>query len=219
MGEVNITYETLFELLRREKMREELQKLDDLFLMDVLNYIKEKKEHLKSLETKEDLFAAEEKRKADIQHDNIRKILKEIYERREKKIIAMALDKSRTCNSVVDTSVLLKEEKILYENLVRLFNSFRKGILFNILETREPFIDMPGFELSAGEPLEPENCEELREESNFEKNKKVKIIEFIPKFVGSDLKEYGPFDNNDITALPEDIAELLIDKGSAEDVN
>ena len=67
MGEVNITYETLFEILRREKNREELQKLDESFFNDVLNYVKEKKQQLNDLQTKDDLFAVEEKKKAEIQ--------------------------------------------------------------------------------------------------------------------------------------------------------
>ena len=118
MGEVNITYETLFELLRREKNREELQKLDDSFLNDVLDYLNEKKQQLELLKTKNDLFAVDEKKKAEIQDENIKKIIRELYERREKKIITIAIDKSRTSESVVDTSTLLKEEKLDRKSVV-----------------------------------------------------------------------------------------------------
>jgi len=40
--EVNITYETLFELMRREKMREDLQEISPSFFDDVLEYLIEK---------------------------------------------------------------------------------------------------------------------------------------------------------------------------------
>ena len=110
MGEINITYETLFELLRREKNREELQKLDETFFNDVVTYLKEQKEFLNEQKTKQDLFAVEELKKAEIQEENIRKILRELYEKREKKMISLALDASRTSSSIIDTSVLLEEE-------------------------------------------------------------------------------------------------------------
>src|SRR3990167_7171650 len=111
MQEVVITYETLFELLKREKERTDLQKLEPTFLSDTINYIKDKK---KILEAKSDsVFAADEGRKTERQLENIYKILKELYERREKKIISMALDRSRTKSSLIDTSALLKEEKVM----------------------------------------------------------------------------------------------------------
>jgi DNA replication initiation complex subunit (GINS family) len=42
MADVKITYETLFDLLRREKNRNELQQLDPSFYLDVVSYLKEK---------------------------------------------------------------------------------------------------------------------------------------------------------------------------------
>jgi len=212
MGDVNITYETLFELLRREKNREELQKLDNSFFDDILGYITEKKEQLGSLQSKDDLFAVEEKKKAIIQDDNIRKILRELYEKREKKIIAMAMDKSRASASVIDTSTLLNKEKVLYDNIVELLNCFRKGILMNLLEGKGAVIC--DSELKIQEPAEKSDEEEKKEEVV----KRVKISEFVEKFIGSDVKEYGPFEDGDTAELPEDVADLLIDKGSAEDL-
>ena len=37
--EVRITYETLYELMRLEKNREEMQKLPDNFIQDTLSYL------------------------------------------------------------------------------------------------------------------------------------------------------------------------------------
>ena len=59
--EVTITYETLFELLRREKERNELQKLDDSFFPNILRYLKDKHTIINQQQT--DLFSAEEKKK------------------------------------------------------------------------------------------------------------------------------------------------------------
>ena len=116
--EVIITYETLFELLQREKERTDLQKLEPTFFNDVIGYIKDKK---KIIEAKNDsMFANEERRKTERQLENIYKIIKELYERREKKIISIALDRSRTKSSLIDTTALLKEEKVVFDALTGL---------------------------------------------------------------------------------------------------
>jgi DNA replication initiation complex subunit (GINS family) len=217
--EINITYETLFELLRREKNREELQNLDETFFNDVAEYLKEIKESIKQQKTKQDLFAAEELKKAEIQEENIRKILRELYERREKKIMSLAMDKSRTASNIMDTSALLEQEKELYDRLVALLDRFRKGILFNLLEAETPLIDTPTIKKPSLEPeIDPEVEKEV--DNVLEKElteKKIKLTEAIPKFISEDLKEYGPFEAAETIILPSTIAELLIDKGKAEE--
>ena len=57
---IPITYETLFEFLRIEKSREELQKLDDGFYNHVIQYLKQKQDMLDKKRHESDLFAAEE---------------------------------------------------------------------------------------------------------------------------------------------------------------
>ena len=214
--EINITYETLFELLRREKNREELQKLDNTFFEDVVNYLKEKKAALDK--PKDDLFAAEERRKADVQFENIKKILKEFYERREKKIISMALDMSRMSmgalnSEIIDTSAMLKEEKELFDCLVEILNDNRKGILYNILETTMPSIECKKEEKTETKEEVSTGSELKKEESA---QKMIRFLHSVPKFVGKDLEEYGPFEKEDIANLPAEIADVLIAKQRTE---
>ena len=45
--DVVITYETLFDILRREKSRDELQELPISFFYDLMNYMNEKNEFIK----------------------------------------------------------------------------------------------------------------------------------------------------------------------------
>ena len=212
MSEINITYETLFELSRREKNRDELQKLDDGFFSDVANYLKEKQQLLG--EQKQDLFAEEEKKKAEKQIENIRKILKELYERREKKILELAMDASRTSSVIIDTSRMLNEEKLFYENTLNILNTFRKGILLNIQHA-----NLPNIEKSEISVEMPEEKEEIKpEESSKEDDiKSIKFTHAVPKFVGPDLGEYGPFSQGDDAELAVEVADVLINKGRAEE--
>ncbi|PIN86170.1 hypothetical protein COV19_06140 [Candidatus Woesearchaeota archaeon CG10_big_fil_rev_8_21_14_0_10_44_13] len=136
--DVNITYETLFEILRREKSREDLQELQESFFQDVIDYLRDKTRIMETSQGK--LFSEEEMEKTRVQIMNIRKILKELYERREKKIIYMALNKSRTKTNIINTSVLLKEEQELYESVNDVLDRFREGILTNVLDKKMPSI-------------------------------------------------------------------------------
>ena len=209
MSEINITYETLFELLRREKNREELQKLEETFFEDVASYLKDKNETIEQLETKQDLFVGEEKAKAEKQIENIRKILKELYEKREKKLIQMAMDASRTASIVMDTTAMLKEEKMFYDGVLGIFNQFREGVLLNLQHAKVP-------EIKEAEKQE-EEAEAKEEKEEEESLKNIKFMHAVPRFVGPDLQEYGPFDEGDTAKLDPEVASVLINKGRAEE--
>jgi len=55
-----------------------------------------------------------------------------------------------------------------------------------------------------------------KEKSEEERIKRIKILKNLPKFVGTDLKVYGPFKEGDMTELPEKEAQLLVSRGIAE---
>ena len=208
MQEVVITYETLFELLKREKERPDLQKLEPTFFSDTISYMKDKK---KILEAKSDsVFAPEERKKTERQLENIFKILKELYEKREKKILQLALDKSRTHSNLIDASALLKEEKAFFDAATALLDSYREAILYTVMNEKLPFM----------QPLEDKRpAAEFKSASEIRKNAKlVRFMQHIPKFVGPELEEYGPFEEEDIANLPAEIADVLISKGKADEI-
>jgi len=200
MGDVIITYETLYEFLRREKYRTEIQKLDKDFFNDIIGYIKDKKDILESQKSKENVFANKEVERTTKQLDSICRILKELYERRETKIINLALINSRS-NSNVDLSVLLPDEVKFYESLKNNLDLYRDGILTNVLEGKLPILEEPKVI-----------------KSNFQNKILIRFINPVPKFVGSNGFTYGPFEDEDIANLPEDIAKLLIEKDRAEEI-
>ena len=214
--EVVITYETLFELLQREKERADLQRLEPTFFNDVIGYIKDKK---KVLEAKNDsVFAQEERKKTERQLDNIYKIIKELYERREKKIISIALDKSRTKSNLIDTTALLKEEKVIFDALTSFLDSYRDSILYSVLNEKMPFMQPNAGKLAHS--MEDRNPKE-EFKTAFELKMPSKLVRFmshVPKFVGPELEEYGPFEEEDIASLPAEVADVLIGKARAEEI-
>lgn len=209
MTEVNITYETLYEILRREKNRAELQELDPLFYQKLVNYIKEKYEILRSQEQKDSIFTTIEVQKTRKQIENIQKITKELYEKRESKIIQIALMNSRTKTVTNDKKFMLNIEKNVYEKIIQNLDKFRGEILHNVI---------------LGKLIETMNVPIVNEPKDLKKveNPKNKVKEVIfkqkmSKFVGTDLNNYGPYEQGDIAQLPEDITSLLLKKNQVEE--
>ncbi len=207
--EVTITYETLFELLRREKERSELQKLDPSFFRNVLRYLKDKQAIMSKKE--EDLASVEEKKKTEEQIGNVKKILRDLYGKREKKIVGMAIDKSKNKSVIVDNSVFLKEEKELFDSFVKLLDSGRDNVLLNVIDLKEP-VSFGGVD---EQPAEKEQTMDLKKKDT----KLVRFLSAVPKFVGKELEEYGPFEEEDIASLPVEIATVLINKGRVEEIS
>ena len=202
MGDVVITYEILYEILRKEKYRAELQKVDENFYASVIKYLQEKLAILESQAKKNSIFASTELEKTQTQLRNVIKILKELYEKRETKIIQFALFSSRSQN-LQDTSTMLPEEYALYCGLKDMFDTYRKGIINNILENK-----MPEIKLVEQKDLKTEEKTD---------SKLVLVLNDVPEFVGPDLNVYGPYKVGETQELPFMVAGMLISTGQAKD--
>ena len=55
----------MYDILRNEKKKEELQKLDETFFIDVISYLKEKESLFDNQKISDDIFAAGERDKID----------------------------------------------------------------------------------------------------------------------------------------------------------
>ena len=223
----------MYEILRREKSKDELQKLDESFFRDVLDYLKEKASIVQEAAGKFDMFSVEEKESTQNQLNNVRRILKEIYEKREKKIIEMALNKSKTNSNIIDTTNLLAKEHELYNETVSTLDSFRKNILLTLLEMKPPEITHQSPPEPKPEPVpepptpepqppvpkpipEPPAPEPVPPEPEPASDKlKVKFLQKVEQFVGKELELYGPFEPETTAELPKEIADILVNKGSA----
>ncbi|MBU0470303.1 MAG: hypothetical protein KKA62_03785 [Nanoarchaeota archaeon] len=141
MDNIKITLETLYDMLRNEKKKEDLQKLDNSFFIDVVSYLREKKALLDLKNNSDELFAASEKDKVEYEMRSIKRILKELYEKREKKILDIAMNRSRTGSDIIDTSSMLREEKIFYDRLLKTLDFYRGGVLLNLFQGELPDIN------------------------------------------------------------------------------
>src|SRR3989344_6755310 len=124
MGEeIAITFQTLYDLLMREKQREELLELEPSFFQDVVQYLQEKVKVWEKVKQDNDLFSIGESEKIESEIKSIRKVLRDLYERREKKIIEFALNRSRV-GQVVGAAHLLDEEKHFFDALVEVLDRY-----------------------------------------------------------------------------------------------
>ena len=117
-----ITYEGVYDLLRKEKIYPELQKIPDTFLTEVISYLSEKTAILESQRQKDSIFAEKEVEKTAKQLENM--------------IVKLALIASKT-DSLSDTD-MLKEEQEMYNALVSNLNFYRENILTRVLDKKQP---------------------------------------------------------------------------------
>ncbi|PIY59931.1 hypothetical protein COY95_04430 [Candidatus Woesearchaeota archaeon CG_4_10_14_0_8_um_filter_47_5] len=209
--EVNITYETLFEFLRREKGRAEIQELEDTFYEDVVSYIKDKETIVATSQT------TEERTRNQIQLDNTKKIFADLYAKRETKIIELALIEVKT-HAPISTAALLAEERHLFQRLVDDLKQVRESVLQRIIAARLP-------QLYAQSPhpsfSHPSSGTEAEESASFGEPITYVFVRFltdVPRFLGEDLEVHGPFKEGDMASIPADIARVLIARDHAKEI-
>jgi DNA replication initiation complex subunit (GINS family) len=229
-----ISYETLFELLRLERSRTELQKIPSNFIHEVESLVTSE---INAINTVED----SEKRKREINLKSTLKIIKEIYERRERKIVIMALDKSKTKSAIIDFTKFLEKEKGMFEKILSVLDSYRLEIVENILnknvsteinKQKETLVENNKKEEIKEEvdetqkiqnPDEKESkdlpsSKELPEDNGTNALRTIRFIKPVPSFLGPELEEYGPFDEEEIANLPSKIVSILVKKERAEEI-
>ncbi len=211
-AELKITYETLFEILRREKDKKELQKLDSDFFNNVQTYFKEKKQGLLKLNN----LSEEEFDALKSQITNAQSIFKRIFDTRERKIIDKAIIKAMTKSDIVDTNNMLEEEKEFFNKLVELLSKNREKT-FNFVFNNKKETQEESQETRADE--QKTSTKQQTEKQSEEKTVIARFIAPVPKFVGLDGKIYGPFSEEEIATLPLEIANILLDKEKIEIIN
>lgn len=118
---------------------------------------------------------------------NLKRVVEEIFLMREKKILNKAMIAAHTKE--------ISDEKMAHQEK----DTFRK--LLRILE------DFSEFEESLFGEKEKKDSQLVS----------VKILKNVPTFVGTDMKEYGPFSEGQGVDLPAKIARLFVTRKIAEE--
>jgi len=170
-----ISFEELRRIQLKEKKEPRLCELESDFYDKVNAYTAGWKKRL------EQKFSMAEAR----EYENTLKILRDIYSKREQKILLLAL---RAARGEGEANGLTKEERALFDSLVKLL--------------RECSAHIQGM-LEVGAAAKELN------------KRRVKILRDVPEFVGKDLTNYGPFKLGEDVLLPENEAERLARLGMA----
>ena len=135
----------------------------------------------KYLDQKVKLSNKKRDRSSELEVENIQRVLEDVFNRRETKTLQQAVFATRTGIPVQN---LTKNEEKFFRQLVELLKFHRSNTL-NILikKTKE------------------------KEETKLQK---LKFIQDIPEFMGSDLKKYGPFKTGEEGEIPSENAELMV---------
>ena len=184
--EFMVSYNDLYEFLRKERYSEQLQPLSKKFVSDVSKYIGEKKEATKN----EEDFFSDEIVKLKKQLENANSIFKELMLLRKKKLLGLVFVASETGINKRDFDNMLDFEKELFDNIMASMEYAEKSLNSEFLNG--------GF---------------APEEQTM---KLVLFLDDIDEFLDSHGKSLGPFNKDDIVNLPKSVAKILIDGKKAE---
>lgn len=216
MDEAEISYKTLRKIQQAEKNSPQITQINKEFYRDVTIFLQNLQKRLEEEnKPQKQMLLAEE-------CQNIEKIIRNIYEHREKKIMLAAIAKARGGNPIIKT--LLPEEKMFFDELYQKIVLFRKKIFSSEGEKDEN----EDKETDQNIPSEKESLESNEGKMDSSKNKPtaysenshpiLRIREDIPSFVGTDDNTYTLY-AGDIVSLPKNMAEMLLNKKVAKKVN
>ena len=175
-----ITYQEIYDVLRKEKYNEALQALPDNFLEDVSAYLNEKK----AIVSREGNMFSDTLRMTRKQLDNALSIIKEILAIRQRKVLDLAFVAAATGISKRDTESLLEHEKSLFDVAVKQLEQNHQKVTA-VLNGQ------------------------VHEEKDL-KNVLVRFKQEVPAFLDANGSELGPFKKGDVANLPKEIAEILL---------
>jgi DNA replication initiation complex subunit (GINS family) len=182
-----LSYDELRRIYRLEKSTSRLVDIDADFYNQLHDFVgAEREKYIKSLSE----FSLDDAR----DFANLKRMVEEIFLFRQKKILSLALVQSRS-QSESDEKLALQEEKLLAEVVTRLDE--HKRMLSGLFGTQP-----------ASKTRVPD--------STGLNTLRLKILQDVPAFIGTDMKEYGPFTPGVRVELPNAVAKLFMDRKLAE---
>jgi DNA replication initiation complex subunit (GINS family) len=216
MSEDALTFSELRKIQKTERRQDDLSELDQNFFLKVRDYLERKKE-------------IDEKSR---EYKNAKRVFRKILSLREDKIVKNARLSLKSNIQASEMNMLPREEQ-LFRDMKKQFNEHRDRIEEvtegEAVETEdpEPEIEEPAEKRRRENSKEIEDTEpETEEEEKSEEDSGdldpedgyeiVQVTSEVPEFMGTDLEAYGPFDEGEQVEIPEDNAEILVNRGNAE---
>lgn len=195
MADETITFSELRKIQKREDRDDELSDLDDKFLLKVADYLETKRE-----------VSGESSR----EYRNAKRVFDKIIGLREEKVVknARIAVKSEADSSELN---LLPSERQLFLDAKEYFKEHRDRVE-EVMEGGSPAAVETETDSGEPEPGEEEAGDDPEEPVP------VRITSQVPEFMGTDLESYGPFEEGDRAEIPRENAEILVNRGSAEEV-
>jgi DNA replication initiation complex subunit (GINS family) len=148
--------------------------------------------------------------------DNTVKVARDIFEHREQKLLLKSLRTVRTGDSAGGAASLPMQEAKLLADLEAVLRQNRADFE-ELLVGRAPKPELVAAQKIDDIPaINGISAEEKAKKEEDLNSVLVRIIKKVPRFVSSDMREYGPFEVNDITRLPPKEAELLFSRSFIE---
>ena len=119
-----ITYNELYEALRKERYSEQLQPLSKSFIQEVAEYLKNKKK----IASKEDDLFSDTVIKTKKQFENALSIFKELMLRRKKKLLDLSFVAAQTGISKRDFENMLDFEKEVFDKIMHALDEGDKNV-------------------------------------------------------------------------------------------
>ena len=195
-----LSYDELREKVISEISSPSLLQIPKTFFEDLRSTIRAIDDRIRetgSREPEKSLLLEEKKRLLDL--------AKLLVQERCRKIILDACASQNPPTGNEDETVLFKEVRRSVSSHMERFYRFLGG------QTEEPKAgEISGeraVETAAGRPPASASLPE---------RKALAILRDLPRFVGTDMKVYGPFKAEDVAVLPEDVSGLLISRKAAE---
>jgi len=200
MDEDEISYKNLRKIQQMEKNSPVLTGLKSGFYNELFEYLEKLDKRLE----KESSSQKQILLKDEIQ--NTRKIVANVYEQREKKILLAAVSKARSGNP--DRKNMLDVEKNLFDAVLGLLLQSREWFLENKTKKYENVTNSEKTE------SKKENIVEEKQENS---NPVLLVTKGIPEFIGTDTKRYN-LRKDDVVSMPENMSDMLLKRNVAEKI-
>jgi len=189
-----ITYNDIFEALRKEKYSEKIQGLPKKFVFDVANYIEEKRAFISN---ENEMFSSEiiKSRK---QLENAKSIFDELMLIRKKKLLGLVFIASETGISKADFENMLDFEKDLFDKTLESVKEAEKKLSLQFT--------------SVGNKIGSTN----KQTNNL---KLLLFLDDVEEFLDLQGEALGPFAKGEIVNLSSQVADILVADKKAEIVS